>query len=447
MECFSEIIIMHDSNDQLRFLSQTAFIEESTIPYLFHITLNLISWGILVFLFWAYFSNVKEVVKATGEIIPMGQIQSIQHLEGGIVSEIFVKDGQLVKTNDPIIKITGDNIRTELERNRIKLFTLELKQERLNSIAANRPANFSIIAKQFPDLVAKQEDILATMRHSYFEDKDVIEKQLKQKIEQKLIFLQAKVTSEKNINISHENYLLEKKAVEMGVGTKTSYLQAKTTWVNHSGELGKIKVEINQADQGIREFEGRLKSYISNSRDKILQELDDVEIQIRELGKVIEGMELQSNRLIVRAPVNGIIKGLEINTIGQVLPPGKKFVEIVPVGSELEAEVKILTHEVGQLKEGSPVTLKVTAYDFSRYGTLEGVLHGISATTFSGERGERYYKARIKLSKNYLGNDPKWNLILPGMEVMADVVVGDKTIMQYLLKPIHVSMSGAFSER
>ncbi len=152
-------------------------------------------------------------------------------------------------------------------------------------------------------------------------------------------------------------------------------------------------------------------------------------------------------RLKIRSPSYGYVKGLNVKTIGGVIESGAVLIEIVPLEDSMIIEAKISPKDIGHVIKGQKVTIKFSAFDFSRYGTVDGKLESISATTFVDEDGTRYYLGRMSLAKNYVGNDPKQNLIVPGMTVQADIVTGSKSILSYLLKPIHSSITSSFTER
>lgn len=343
--------------------------------------------------------------------------------------------------------LAGNNIRSELERMKVKQYMLKLRAERLSALSENREPNFQKLFDEYPELVRKQEEILKAINISNDEEKAVIQKQLQQKIDGRDSLIKSKINLSKTIEIAKETFILESKAYQAGIGSKTTYLQAKSNYINQKGDFERLNSQLIQADQQISEYQSRLKSFTYNSRDKALQELGEVDGLITENEKIIKNLNLRVNQLIIKAPVSGIVKGLEINTIGGVVSPGKKIMEIVPVDQELVAEIKIPPHDVGHVSVGDVVTVKITSYDFSRYGTIQGSVESISASTFQNDRGVTYYKARVKFEKNYVGIDPQKNIILPGMELMGDIITGDKTVMAYLLKPIQISLNGAFSER
>jgi membrane fusion protein, adhesin transport system len=196
----------------------------------------------------------------------------------------------------------------------------------------------------------------------------------------------------------------------------------------------------------IREYQDRLSSLDAGFTDDASQKLDGIlaaQAQNRELAAKIRE---RVDRLGVRAPVHGTVKGLTVNTTGNVVQPGQTLMEILPADAPLVVSLKIPPQYIGHIRPGQSVQVKFSSFDFSRYGALPGTLEFISAASFSGERGERYFQGRVQLARNYVGEDSR-NIIIPGMTVMADIITGDKTVLQYLLKPIRNTISTAFIER
>ncbi|MEM8662683.1 MAG: HlyD family efflux transporter periplasmic adaptor subunit, partial [Pseudomonadota bacterium] len=159
----------------------------------------------------------------------------------------------------------------------------------------------------------------------------------------------------------------------------------------------------------------------------------------------LERIDERIARLVLRAPTRGLVKGLSVNTIGAVIQPGQALMDLVPLGPALEAVVQIDPRDIGHIRVGQPVNIKVTSFDFARYGAVPGHITQISATTFKTDEGRTYFKARVDLSKNYVARTE--HHIIPGMTVLADIVTGEKTILQYLIKPIHLSIQSALTER
>lgn len=434
-------------NEQLRLLSRASVLEDGKLPQQFHNVMITISTCLLIAIIWASLATVKEIAKTTGEIVPTGYIQQIQHLEGGVVSKIFVSEGQLVSQNQPLIRLAGDAVHAELTKAQTKGGALRLQAKRYRAFANLAPTEFEKVSKDLSSLESDQRQILEVMIENRDRQKKVIEEQLKQRKEA-LKQAESKIeTLHKNLKLAKEVYKSKKKLFEKGYAQKTSVIEAEKEVNSIEGEIEKTLSEIQQSNQGISEFETRLKSLESSLRDEALQKLSTIEADIVENKKVIEKFMNQIDRLEIDSPVKGIVKGLEATTIGGVVSPGQKIMEIVPVEETLVAEVKINPTDIGNIRIGQHCVLKVSAFDFSRYGAIDGKLLSISATTFTTKEGLSYYKARIELSKNYVGNNSKHNIVLPGMVVNADIVTGEKTIIGYLIKPIQVALSTALSER
>jgi HlyD family secretion protein/adhesin transport system membrane fusion protein len=289
--------------------------------------------------------------------------------------------------------------------------------------------------------------MLATMREKLSEQEKVLQEQVTQKQKQLKILEREQKTLSANLKISLAAFKTEEQLYRERLIPEREFLNALKEKNDRLGGLDTIALKISQAQESIKEYQWRLESLGSTSRQAALQELSALESEIAESDKLLEKLRKQAHRLEVRSPVDGIVKGLEIHTVGGVITPGTQIMEVVPTEKELIAEVHISPRDVGHVKVGYPASVKVSSYDFSRYGSLEGRITGISATTFTGPRGDVYYKGNIELQKNYLGSMPGKNMVMPGMIVNADIITGEKSLLAYLLKPIHVSLTSAFKER
>lgn len=440
---------MELNNQQLRYLSQASVLEEATLPYRIKFVMFIVTLITVIAILWASLAKVKEVAKTTGEIIPATPIQVIQHQEGGTVAEILVSDGATVQENDVLMRLSGDNLRAELERAQTKDLALRAQAERYSAFADFSSADFEKFetGNSDSDLADEQRKILESMIENRDKQKKVIEEQLHQKKEN-LKISQAKIeTLTKNLSLTQEAYQSKKKLFKEGYMQKSLLIEAEKDLNSVAGELEKTKSESAQNKQAIVEFQNRLNSLESGLKDEALQKLSTLQADIAENQDIINKLEAQIDRLEIKAPVTGIVKGEEITTVGGVIGPGQKIMEIVPTNAGLIAEVKISPSDIGNIKIGQHCSVKITAFDYSRYGDINGKLISFSATTFLTKDGIPYYKGRIKLEKNYLGNNPKVNVILPGNVVSADIIIGDKSIMSYLLKPIKVALHSSFTEK
>lgn len=439
-------MLMTKSERQTRYLSQAIQLEEAVNPSIIRSTMLTISFAVLGFLGWAAVTSVNEIAHTPGEVIPTGNQQIVQHLEGGIVKAIRVKEGQAVRKGQIILTLDGAGVQDDLNRALSKDLTLRMQEERLRAFAEGRKPDFSSYKNTHPQTVKDQESFFSGMTRARAEERKVIKEQIIQK-KRMIAALRADLTTaQENRAIAADLYDRRERLNRQGYASDIQLLETRRNLNNVNGEIRQLSNRIEVTKAEISEFENRLTSLEAGRRDEALDRLDQVMAEIAQNAELIEKLKNRVARLEIKAPTDGIVKGLAINTIGAVIQPGQILTEIVPLDEKLVVQVKIPPQHIGHIKPGQSVQIKFSSFDFSRYGFVRGTLKQISATTFSGENGERYYEGRIDLEKNHVGNDPQ-NEILPGMVVMADIVTGRKTVLDYLLKPIHNSLKTAFTER
>lgn len=432
---------------QLRHLSQSVRLQEAVHPRLVRLSIVSICLSVAIFTGWSAVTNINEVARAPGEIVPQGFQQVVQHFDGGIVREILVTEGQMVENGDLLVRLDGAGAQEDLDRAISQQTALLMQKERLQAFVDGREPDFSAIKGATPALVAEQMKVYGSMTGARGKEKMVIQDQVVQK-RQYIGVLNSKLkTLQENMAIVQDKYDRIRELDERGSVAHIDYLEAKQELNSLKGESDKTRKEIMQAQSELREYEGRLSSMAAGHSDDAYQQLDVVVASLAQNSEIIAKQQERVNRLMVRAPVRGVIKGLAVNTIGGVVQPGQTLMEIVPLDKSLVVEARIPPQYIGNLKPGQPVQVKVSTYDFTRYGAVSGKLEAISATTFTGERGERFYRGRIVLDHSYVGKDRNANAVMPGMTVMADIITGQKTILEYLLKPIQRSLQTAFSER
>tara|TARA_Y100001934_G_C12361315_1_gene780915 strand:- start:1336 stop:2649 length:1314 start_codon:yes stop_codon:yes gene_type:complete len=437
---------MNKEDNTLEDLTRSVLNEETPNQNLIQLTALVICAGFILFIVWSSFTNVNEVARAQGEIIPNGYSQTVQHLEGGIVADILIEEGDLVEEGEILVSMGGIGARQDFSALEKRQLTLELQAERLRALAYDRKANFSKVSGVDEDGIEYQKQILRSTRDAFNLEKKVLMDQLSQK-EQVIARLEGeKQTANKELKAGQELLNMKEQLSKNGTVSRKDLIDSQRDVNRLEGEVRSITAQISEAEKAISEFEYRLQTLSAKTKDDALKELEEVETQISQNKETLLKLKERVDRQSVRAPVRGLVKDLRVNSIGGVIGAGQPIMEIVPLDSSLIVEVRIKPREIGNLKVGQPARVKVSAYDFSRYGVVEGELTFISAATFV-DNDETFYKGRIKLSQNYVGKDPKRNLILPGMVVEADVITGQKTILSYLLKPIHLSLDTAFRER
>lgn len=438
---------MAKSNRQVRYLSQAIQLEESANPSIIRSTVLTIGAGIVAFIGWAALTSIHEIAHTPGEIIPQGQPQVVQHLEGGLVREISVTDSQLVQKGDVLITLDGTGAREDLERAESKQISLNMQEERLRSFIENREPDFSSFSNFMAKAaIADQQSFYDGMVMARSEERKIVEEQIKQK-HQMIQTLNADLKTAKENHDIAEDLLKQREVLyKKGYVSKVKYLETQQSVNQAVGEISKFKSRLESAQAEISEFDNRLKSLDAGQRDQVHERLDQLLADKTQNAELVSKLRDRVGRLTIVAPVRGLVKGMEVNTVGAVVQPGQTLMEIVPVDEELIVQVKIPPQHIGHVKPGQDVKVKFSSFDFSRYGFVTGKLSRISATTFSGENGERYYQGQIDLDRNYIGENSD-NTVVPGMTVMADIITGRKTILEYLLKPIRTSVKTAFTER
>ena len=436
-----------DKTEQLRILSQSVMLEEARTPYLIRTTMLIICLAFFIFVSWAALTQIKEMARTSGEIVPSSYVQSIQHLEGGSVEEILVRDDDVVKKGQVLLRLRGESIRSDFERVATKVRLLDLRAARLRAFISGDRDAFDRLCREYNEDDSPEREILTGMLDSLQREQAILHQQLVQKEEQVKLLTHELATAERTLEIAETSFSTQDKLYKERLVAETTYLAVVRELNEQQGQVAGLKIKIIQARDAISEYEWRLQSIITKAREKALQQLGVLESERADALEIREKLGLQIERLAIRSPVDGVVKGLEVHTVGGIISPGRELMEIVPADSELFAEVKISPNDIGHIKVGFPVIIKITSYDFSRYGSINGTVAGLSATTFANKRGQTFYKGVVTLEKSYVGNDPKQNLILPGMIVNADIITGEKSLLAYFLKPIHKALNSAFSER
>lgn len=433
---------------QTRFLAQSVILEEAGSSVLIRSAMIAIALVICAFLFWAGITNVDEVAVTTGEIIPTGKVQSIQHLEGGIIAKIPVQEGELVEKEQVLLVLEPSGPVSELNQIKARQAALELQVERLRALGTMREPDFSFVSPEYKDMVADQLTIYESQQDAHIERQQVIIAQIEQKKQELALLDEQEETLSRNADLLLEEFLLREELYKKGLATKIAYLDSKRAVNDARGELSNLIVDRQRTSESLAESRRRLTELDTDSREQALTQMGVVTNELAQVVQSLENVFDRVRRLKVQAPVRGYIKGLKVNTVGGVIPAGAIVMEVVPLDEELIVEARINTRDVGHVELGQPVKVKVTTYDFARYGGISGELKEISATTFIDEvTGDPYYKGIVTLDRNYVGFDPEKNQVLPGMTVQADIKTGRKTLLEYLLKPVVSSVKTSFKER
>lgn len=403
----------------------------------------------ILMLLWAGIAEIDEVTKGQGKVIPSSQVQIIQNLEGGILAEIMVKEGQIVRKNQILLRIDDTRFSSSLRESQLKLLSLKAKAARLKAEAEGKK-NFNVpkeVAAKEPKLGRQEEALFKSRQHELNAGTDILKQQVEQK-KQEIRELQAKekqlsrsyALAEKQLNIS-------KPLVSRGAVSEMEILRLEREVAQLQGDLDATRLSLPRLESNLKEAQQKVSEMELRFRNEARGEYNDVSAELSSLTETGVALEDRVKRTLVRSPVYGTVKRLLINTVGGVIQPGAELVEIVPLEDTLLIEAKIRPQDIAFLRPDQIATIKFTAYDFAIYGGLSAKVEHISADTITDEKGNSFYQVKLRTERNYLGDELKPLPIIPGMVAEVDVLTGKKTILNYLLKPILRAKQRALSER
>lgn len=429
-----------------RRVGQPLDLEDGRPPRLLAAALYTISYALIGAIIWASIAEVREVAKTTGELAPVGQIQVVEHFEGGIVDEVLVQAGDEVKAGDPIIRLQPKIVASDLHRLQARLTWLKLEDIRLAAELSGKEPDFSAYEAEHAALVAQQK---AAYNANVGEFKKLIEG-FDAKIASRNVEVNALnneiIKQEEELATQQEIFNIGSRLLDRGHSSRREYLTGKVTVQRVTTALAGTRVRLAESQKELADevtnkekaIAERIKTS-TEQRAKLTQERD-------ELGYQLARYNDQFDRLLVTAPVHGLVKFIEPKGTGSVVRSGEMIAEIVPLDERLVAEVKILPRDIGHIKVGDEAELTITTYDFNIHGKIFGKITNISAASFKDQGGEPYFRGEIAFDKQQRPSIAELRLI-PGMTVEANIITGAKSILRYLLKPIYRSLDVAFAER
>lgn len=402
-----------------------------------------ILWSVIILfvilIAWASVSEVEQVTRGQGKVIPASQIQVIQNLEGGILAELLVKVGDPVKKDQLLLRIDETRFVSSFEQNQAKSAANRAKAARLLAEATGSapPANIS------PSERALFESRRAELRQSL----EVKQEQINQR-QNELKELSTKLRElNKTYDLYQKEIRLTKPLVSKGAVSEMEVLQLERKASEMQGDIETIKQSIPRVQSKIEESQAAMRELRLNFANKAKAEYHDVAAQLNEDTASSLALKDRLNRTLVRSPVNGTVNRILVNTIGGVIQPGMNLIEIVPTEGTLLIEAKIKPSDIAFLRPNQKAMVKFTAYDYTIYGGLEAKLEQIGADSITDEKKESYYLVTLRTDKNSLGTKKEPLPIIPGMVASVDIMTGKKTILSYLLKPVLKAKYMALRER
>jgi adhesin transport system membrane fusion protein len=405
--------------------------------------------GFVAFLgIWANYAEIDEVTRGEGKAIPSSKLQKVQNLEGGIVSELFVREGQVVEIGAPLLRLDPTRFESNVGETDADRNAMQLRVERLSAEVDDRPLVVAdALRAAAPAQAASEEALYLSRRQQLNNEVGGLEQQLVQRRQELQEFISKQAQFRNSLQLLRQEIGISEPLVAEGAISRVEVLRLRRAEVETRGQLDATTLAIPRAESAIKEVEQKIAETRSRFRSEALAQLNEARTDLNKAEATGKALEDRVKRTLVTSPVRGIVKQLLVNTIGGVIQPGSDLVEIVPLDDTLLVEARIRPQDIAFLHPGQRAMVKFTAYDFTIYGGLEAELEQIGADTVTDEDGNSFYLIKLRTRKSHLGSDEKPLLIIPGMVASVDIMTGKKSILSYLLKPIIRARAEALRER
>lgn len=400
---------------------------------------------VVVMLVWSAVTEIDEVTKGEGRVVPSKQVQQIQSLDGGIVTEILVKEGQAVKIGDSLIKIDETRAKSSLRENQTQYISLLAKQSRLQALAKGRPFDPPPeVQKQDPVVYAQEYSLYNSSNEALASQVGIAREQVSQR-ERELSEVQAKVEqAERGLALTSQELSVTKPLQSSGAVSEVDLLRLERDVARLRGERDQARAQIGRVHSAIAEARRKISEIEQSFRSKIEAELSETTAKLNSIDASSEALTDKVKQSTLKSPVNGTVSRLFANTVGGVIQPGKEVMELVPSDDALVLEAKVQPKDIAFITLNQNASVKLTAYDYTIYGTLDAVVIGVGADSIVDDKGNAYYIVRVRTIKSSLGKNLP---IIPGMVAQVDIMTGKKSILAYLLKPVLKARAYAFTER
>lgn len=386
---------------------------------------------------WSWFAEIDDVIKGQGKIIPSSRVQEIQNLEGGVLKEVLVSEGQVVQKGDTLIVLDDIQFGAELEKNALEAVGLETAIERLTAETEDREPQFSQeIIQQHPRIVAKQQLLFTTRQANLQNQIDVLTLAMQEK-EQQVEQLNKKLESAKErYDLALEEQQKLEPLLASGAVSEMELLRARQKVAEARAEMTDATFAIPEVQSEILEANERLEQAVTDFKEKAQQDLNEILPRYQGLIALQKSLQDKVARTGIKSPVYGTIKKIYTDTIGGTVRPGMTMMEIVPLDDTLLVETQIPPKDIGFIRQDQKAKVKISAYDYAVYGGLDGTVSQVSADSITDDKGRTFFIIDVSIPQNFVGEKEDNHMIIPGMQAEVDVVVSRRKIFDYVLRPL-----------
>lgn len=401
---------------------------------------------LIVLLLWASLAKVDEVARGQGRVVPSSHVQIVQSLDGGIVSDILVQEGNVVDKGQLLLRIDPTRFASSLQENESQVVALQAKASRLRAIAENRPFVLPVdLVTAFPELAEAERSLYLARRQELESGVGIALQQLEQRTQEMNEVISRRNQAAESFTLTQRELTMTRELSGSGAVSDVEILRLQRDAARFRGERDTANAQISRLASAINEAQRKRQETELTFRNQARMELADTMGKLQGLKAGTSALQDKVDRTEVRAPMRGTIKQLFVTTVGGVVQPGKDLVEIVPLDDNLLLEARIQPRDIAFLRPGQKAMVRFTAYDFSIYGGLEATLEHIAADTVTDDKGNAFYVVHVRTHQSWVGSNRQ--PILPGMVADVDVLTGKRTVLSYLLKPVLRARNYALSER
>lgn len=424
------------------------FDEDEGILWRDHILLYSIAALIVFFICWASMTSLEEVARGDGKVVPSSEVQVIQNLEGGIIDEFLVKEGELVKEGQVILRMRNTQAKADYGSTYQKYLALVAATIRLSAEAKGETPEFGKeVIEGAPDSVRAEQAAYDANKRQQAQQAEVMKQQLTQR-EQEVAELRSRIgDTGRVLSLAQEERAMVAPMVDKGAAAKKELLQIDQQIAGHRAELNGYRNSLPRAEAAVKEASTRLAELESGFRADAQRELSLKIAELNTIKETLGAFEDKSARTEIKSPVAGTVKDVKIKTVGGVARPGEAIMEIVPAEDRLIVEARIRPADIAFIYPGQRAVVRLSAFDFSIYGAVEGKVVDISPDAIVNEKGESFYRVRVSTAQTDVKRHGKSYDIIPGMQATVDIITGEKTVMTYLMKPFVKASQTALRER
>ena len=407
--------------------------------------LRLAAGALVLLLVWAAFARLDEVTRGEARVVPTTQLQIIQSVDGGVVEELLVKEGQVVEAGQLLLRVDPTRFVSTLLESRASQQALQAKALRLEALTRGTPFNPPAeLRRDAPDVVAQETRLYESSRAGLSAQVAIAQNQLSQRQQELNEVSARREQAARGLELMIRETNATRPLLATGAVSEVEVLRLEREVARLRGDRDQSTAQIARVQSAIQEASRKIEEVQLSSRNQMSAELSETmgRLASQSQGELV--LQDKVKQADIRSPVRGTVKRLLVNTVGAVVQPGKEVVEVVPLDDTLILEVQITPKDIGFLRPGQPATVKFTAYDFSIYGGLDAEVSQIGADSVIDEKGNAFFRVRVRTLKPNLGpNLP----IIPGMVAQVDILTGKKTVLSYLLKPVLRAKANALTER